>query len=104
MSQETVDALREQRKAQIEESPFSETFQIVGGSTFKGIFNRANRQGRKDPGNVKPMILNPSIMVDSRPEGIIEHETIIEREDGVSKYTFSSYDTDEEGIPILWLF
>lgn len=103
MSLETIDLMREQRTAQIEESPASETFQIVGGSTFKGVFDRANFSDSKDKGNVKNQFLRPCIMVSVVPSGIEERTTKIQREEG-SEYTLFFIGKDDEGIPLLWLY
>jgi len=106
MSFDTVNIMRDHRKNQIETSPFSETFQIVGGSTFKGIFDKAHFQDNKDSGNVTQKKLNPLIMVSEKPVGLTERSTKIRREGwtiGDYEYTFFKIGTDEEGIPILWL-
>jgi len=106
MSINTVDIMRQHRKSQIEISPSSETFQIVGGSTFKGIFDRAHFQDSKDSGNVTQKKLNPLIMVSEKPAGLTERSTKIRRDGWVTgdhEYTFFKIGLDDEGIPILWL-
>lgn len=104
MSQETIDILRQHRADQIELSPSSETFQIVGGSTFKGIFDRAHKEDNKDSGNVLQKKLTPLIMVSTIPAGLTERSSQITRETVGETFTFSYVGKDEEGIPILWLF
>lgn len=108
MSLAAINILRDQRKAQIEESPFSETFQIVDSDlTFKGIFDEAHEESNKDGGNVRQKKTVPVILVSERPEGITERTTKIQREEwetGDPEYTFNLYGKDKEGVPVLWLF
>ena len=104
MSQETIDIMRQQRKDQVELNPSSELFQIVDGGTFRGVFDRAHLEDRKDKGNVTQKKLTPLIMVSEIPSGLIERTTQIERESVGKTYTLSFVSLDDEGIPILWLY
>jgi len=107
MSVETIDIMNEHRKNQIEQSPSSETFQIVGGSTFKGIFDRSHFEENKDSGNVTQKKPFPIIMVNIRPADLTEKSSKIRRENfqiGDKEYIFNYIGTDDEGIPILWLY
>ena len=102
MSLESIQAMREQRKSQVEDNPSAETFQIVGGETFKGTFDNSREEENKDKGNITQKKRNPAVMVDSMPSGLIERTSKIQREDG-TEYTFWRVGKDDEGIPILWL-
>lgn len=102
MSQETIDALNVQKKAQIEESPFSETFQIVGGGSFKGIFDDAYDTGMSDGGNVTQRSTCPAIMVYEEPAGLVKGSEIL-RED-LTSFKWRRTGLDTEGIPVLWLY
>ena len=104
MSQKTIDILRQHRTNQIELSPSSETFQIVGGSTFKGIFDRAHKEDDKDSGNVTQKKLTPMIMVSTIPAGLTPRTSEITRETVDKTFKLNFIGKDEEGIPILWLF
>lgn len=107
MSIEALDLMRDQRKLQIEQSPFSEEFQIVGGGSFRGIFDKSHEETNKDGGNIRQKNLSPAIMISDIPSGLIERASKIQREGwttGDKIYTFRAYGKDEEGIPILWLF
>lgn len=104
MSQETIDIMRQHRTNQIELSPSSETFQIVGGSTFIGIFDRAHKEDNKDSGNVTQKKLTPMIMVSTIPAGLIEQSSEITRETPGETFVFNYVGKDDEGIPILWLY
>ncbi len=104
MSEATLDIMRDHRTNQIELSPSSETFQIVGGSTFKGIFERSHLENNKDSGNVMQKKLTSRILVSTIPAGLTERVTKITREDPGKEFTFNFAGLDDEGIPILWLF
>jgi hypothetical protein len=107
MSQTTLDITRRHRKAQTENSPFSEEFQIVGGGTFKGIFDRSHIEDEKDRGNVTQKQTNPMIQVAERPDGLTERTSKIRREgwtSGDKEYTFFFYGIDDEGVPVVWLY
>ena len=103
MSQETIDIMNKDRDNQFELSPSSEKFQIIGGSTFWGVFDRANFSENKDSGNVKQKFLRPVIQVSVVPSGMTERTTQIKRENGAT-YKLFRVATDDEGIPLLWLF
>jgi len=104
MSQDTIDILNTHRADQLSLSPSSETFQIVGGATFSGIFDRAHFETDKDRGNITQKKLMPMIMVAEIPAGLSERVTEITRENGTDTYTFSYAGIDDEGVAILWLF
>jgi hypothetical protein len=107
MSVETIDIMNEHRKNQIELSPSSEEFQIVGGSTFRGIFDRAHVENNKDGGNILQKNLTPVIMVPVKPAGLSENVSKIRRENyqvGDKEFTFKFIGLDEEGIPLIWLY
>lgn len=104
MSQATLDILDTHRAAQIETSPSSEEFQIVGGDSFQGIFDEAHQEDKNDDGNVLQKKLTPMIMVSTIPSGIVERQTKIIRETAGYEYTFNFAGKDDRGVPILWLF
>ena len=103
MSLETLDIYRDHREEQLENGPFSETFQIVGGSTFKGVFDRSHMEENKDSGNVRQKKLYPRILVSEVPSGLTPNVTKIQREEG-TEFTFKFSAIDDEGIEYLWLF
>ena len=103
MSQETIDLLREDRKNHVELNPSSETFQVIGGSSFLGVFDRNVIKANKDQGNVKQQRLRAVIMVASIPSGLVQGQSIIKRENG-EEYTFFKPILDDEGIGLLWLY
>lgn len=104
MSQTTLGILNQHRAAQIQNSPSSELFTIQGGSTFYGIFDNAHFENEKDRGNFQGKKRMPMIMVAEEPDGLTPGVSIIVREDGVTTYTFQQTGSDQEGVPILWLF
>lgn len=104
MSQDTLDILHTHRTAQVELSPFSETFQIVGGDTFRGWFDRAHLEDKEDKGHITQKKLTPLIGVAEVPAGLVERSSEITRENGTDTYTLRFIGKDDEGIPILWLF
>ncbi len=104
MSQTTIDIMNADRANQLALSPSSETFQIVGGDTFSGVFDRAHFEENKDDGNNQQKILKPVIMVSTIPSGLTERVTQITRENGTDTYTLFFIGKDDEGIPLLWLF
>lgn len=103
MSQDTIDLYREQRKKQVEDGPFSETFQIVGGDTFKGVFDKSHIEENKDAGNVLQKKLYPRILCNIEPSGLDPRVTKIQREDS-TEFTYNFTGLDKEGIVLLWLF
>lgn len=103
MSQDTIDILNTHRDDQLELSPSSEEFQIVGGGSFFGIFDKAHWEENKDGGNVTQKRLRPVIMVSVVPSGLTERSTKIERENG-DTYTLFFIGKDDEGVPLLWLY
>lgn len=103
MSQNTIDIMNTHRDNQLKLSPSSELFQIVDGVSFYGIFDRANFASDKDAGNVKQKYLRPMIQVSTVPETLIERESKITREDGLTTYTFFRAARDDEGVSLLWL-
>ncbi len=104
MSLEAIDIMNTDRANQLALSPSSETFQIVGGDTFTGIFDRAHFEENKDDGNNEQKILSPVIMVSTVPAGLVERQTEITRENGTDTYKLFFIGKDDEGIPLLWLF
>jgi len=102
MSLETLDILNNDKKNQIELSPFSETFQIVGGVSFIGIFDDAYDTGMVDGGNVTQRSTCPAIMVVEEPTGLIKGSEI-ERESG-ELFTWRRNGTDSEGVPVVFLY
>ena len=102
MSLTTIGILREQRKNMIELDPSSETFQIVGGGTFIGIFDDAYDMGSKDSGNVTMRSTCPAIMTAEEPAGLSKDVEIL-RED-LTPFTWRRTGTDEEGIVAIWLY
>lgn len=107
MSITAIEIKRAHRLRQIEEGPDSEEFSIVGGGTFRGIFDRSYIYDNKDSGNVKQKTNNPLIMVSGRPDGLTEQVSVIRREEwatGGKEYRFLSYAIDDEGVPVLWLY
>ena len=103
MSLETLNILEEHRDNQVELSPFSELFQIVGGSTFYGIFDKSHIEDNKDSGNVTQKKLKPRIIVSTVPSGLTERSTEITRANGTETYTFGFVGKDDAGTPLLWL-
>ena len=103
MSKTAIDLMRVDRKNAVEESAASETFQIVGGGTFKGVFDRTWDDGNKDKGGAVKKTLRPFIMVNERPAGLTERTSLIQREDETETLRFFAEGKDTEGIPILWL-
>jgi len=104
MSVETLDLLNEDRKNTIELSPFSELFNILGGGTFYGIFDKSHVEDNKDSANVYQKNIKARIMVASLPDGLTGSVTKITRETPDTEYVFSSYGLDEEGLGIVWLY
>ncbi len=109
MSLEAIDIMNVNRDDQLSLSPSSEVFQIVGGDTFSGIFDRAHLEDNKDSGNILQKKLTPMIMVSEIPAGLdgLERTALIRRESWVSgdkEYTFNFAGLDEEGVPVIWLF
>ncbi len=103
MSQATLDIMNQHKSNQLELSPASEEFHIVGGGSFFGIFDESHIENKANTqSNVTQKKLSPRIMVTSRPIGIDEQESIIQRANG-AKYTFKFFGIDEEGIAIIWL-
>lgn len=102
MSLSTIAILREQRKNMIELDTSSETFQIVGGDSFIGIFDDAYDTGPKDNGHVTQRSTCPAIMVSEEPSGLTKGVEI-QRESGKT-YTWRRTGTDEEGIVAIWLY
>lgn len=107
MSITAIEIKRAQRARQIEYGPDSEEFTVVGGGTFRGIFDRSYIYDNKDSGNVQQKKNNPLIMVATIPEELIERTSKIRREEwqiGDKEFTFNGYAIDDEGVPILWLY
>ncbi len=107
MSLETLAILNQQRADMIELDPSSETFNIVGGGSFEGIFDLSHVENNKDNGNITQKKLNPTIMVPIIPSGLRPMETQIKRVGwlpGDKVYTFQFAGNDSEGVPVLWLF
>jgi len=95
-----------QRLYQIEEGPFSESFEIVGKSgTFKGIFDRAHKEESTDGGNVSRKTVGTRIMVAGIPSALInlERKAKIKRVSTGVVYQYNKAGEDLEGVPILWL-
>lgn len=104
MSVEALDLYRQQRDYQVEDGQFSEEFQIVGGDTFRGVWDLAHMQDNKDRGNVMQKKLNPRIMISTIPAGLEERTTQITRVSTLETFTYFFVDKTDEGIPILWLY
>lgn len=98
------DFYQEQRKYQIENSSFSESFSINGTTrTIKGIFDRSFLLGKKDDGGVQSESLKARILVSEVPDPAITRNDTITREKTNERYTFRKSTIDDEGIPVLWL-
>ncbi len=102
MSLAALTILNQQRADMIELDPSSETFNIVGGPTFIGIFDDAYEINQADGGNVSQRSTCPAIMVSEIPDGLIKG-TIINREDGDS-FTWRRSGTDSQGVNVIWLY
>lgn len=96
------DIFNSHKVFQVEQGPFSEEFEITGGSKFKGIFDRCYKEGPQDKGNVVNRKLEARILCASVPIGMIPRVTNITRESGET-YIFSYAGIDDEGISYLWL-
>jgi len=103
MSKATIDIMNQHREDQIKFNPSSELFQIIGGGSFYGIFDKSHQELQKDSGNNQIKTLRGSILVSEVPFGLIGRETKIVREDS-TEYTFFYEGLDDNGVPILWLF
>lgn len=101
MSLESLAILNQQRTDMIELNPSSETFQIVGGDSFIGVFDDAYDMGPKDSGHVTQRSTCPAIMVSTAPAGLVK-DVEITREEGDS-YIWRRTGTDEEGIVVIFL-
>ncbi len=99
-----INIMRDQRKAQVELSPSSEDFQIVGGVIFRGIFDRSHEEDNKDDGNIQQKKLVPRIMVSVVPSGIVPRITKVIRSVDNTTYTVRFVSIDDEGIPVIWLY
>ena len=105
MSLETLAIMNNHRKEATENSPASEEFTIVGGDTFRGIFDRSAIDESEDKGHVLEKNIHARIMVDSKPTGLIERTSKITREgQSTPEYTFQFYDVDDEGQGLVWLY
>ena len=104
MSLESLAIMNGHRKQAVEYSPSSEEFTIVGGGTFRGIFDRSAIDENKDKGNIKQKNLHARITVDSLPSGLTERTSKIKREGSSTELTFLFADLDDEGQVLLWLF
>lgn len=103
MSKTTIDIMNQHRSDQLELSPSSEEFQIVGGGTFFGIFDESHIEDKSNTKiNTTQKKISPRIMVSTRPSGLDEMTTVIQRAD-LTEFTFKFYGIDTEGIPIIWL-
>ena len=101
-----LEIYRTQRLYQIENGPFSESFEVVEtGDTFKGIFDRSHREEGNDSGNVSRKTVATHIMVATIPEALEgQGRTVtIKRVDTGVVYKYNKSALDTEGIPILWL-
>jgi hypothetical protein len=95
--------MNQHKSDQLELSPSSEEFNIVDGGTFFGVFDESHIENKSNnQSNTTQKKLSPRIMVATRPDGIEEQTTIIERANG-TPYTFKFFGIDEEGIPMIWL-
>ncbi len=101
MSLESQAILDQQLTDMIELNPDSETFQIVGGDSFIGIFDDAYDMGPKDSGHVTQRSTCPAIMVSTAPAGLVK-DVEITREAGAS-YLWRRTGTDDEGIIVIFL-
>ena len=107
MSQEALEIQRRHRSRQVEYGTNSEEFSIVSGGTFRGVFDEAHLEDKRDTGNVLQKKLPPLIMVATVPTSVIVHSSVIRREEwqaGDKEYKVQYIGKDAEGIPILWLF
>lgn len=106
MSQEALSIHRRQRAYQIEHGSFSEEFNIVGGGTFRGEFDRSYIYKNRDSANIEQQTLNARIIVPEIPVELIGKESIakIIRESGdTTEYIVSTFGEDDEGVPVIWL-
>lgn len=101
MSSTTVDIMNSHRASQIQLSPSSEEFQIVGGSTFYGIFDNSHIEDKNDSGNVQQKKRSLRIMVDTITSEMVSGASVL-LPDATTK-TISFNGKDENGVPILWL-
>ena len=101
-----LDAYYTQRLYQVENSPFSETFEIVGtDDTFNGIFDRAHQEESRSGGGVSRKTVGTRIMVATIPDALdgLERAAEITRVSTGETYKYNKPGKDLEGVPILWL-
>jgi len=96
--------MRAQRKSQIEDGVFSETFYLNPATTrdvIKGIYDDSYLTEDDDQGNVRQQKRKPRVLVDTIPATVVFRSTQIEVRGVV--YTIQKGDRDDEGIPRMWL-
>ena len=100
----TLELMRAQRKAQIEDGPFSEPFYLdpTGARIeLRGVYDEPYLSGDKDSGNVRQQLRKPRLIIDEVPAGITAQSTKVEVRGVV--YTVQKVDRDPEGVPRVWL-
>jgi hypothetical protein len=105
MSQEALSVYRQQRAYQVSQGPMSEEFTIVGGTTFRGVFDRSMVYLNKDSGEVEQQVLKARIIVPEIPASLLGQEQTarVTREGDTTNYLVYSFAYDDEGIPVIWL-
>lgn len=104
MSTDALEIMKAQRKAQIEESPFSETFYLdpTGARTeIKGIYDDPYETENTDQGQVRQQKRKPRILLNEIPGSIVFRTTKIEVRGEV--FTIQKPDRDPEGVARIWL-
>ena len=102
MSLEALEIIRNQRLYEVENSPFAQEFQIVGGDTFKGTFDHSYiEDGKEDGGNIRQRGRVPRIYVATIPVGVIKGVEITF--ESKSFHVKGNSSLDDEGVPVIWL-
>jgi hypothetical protein len=99
-----LEIYREQRRQQIEDGPFSESFYLDPYATrveIRGIYDEPYLAGESDQGNVRKQLQKPRVVVDEIPASVIARSTQIEVRGKV--YRIEKPDRDPDGIPRMWL-
>ena len=103
MSLEALGLIRDQRLYEVENSPFAQEFQIVGGDTFRGTFDHSYiEDGDEDNGHIRQKGRVPRIYVATIPTGIVKGVEITF--ESKSFHVQGNPGLDDEGVPVIWLY
>lgn len=94
----------DQRKFILEQSPFSESFQIVGGVLFNGVFDESTEERSADNSGVTSKVINSRVIVPTLPTGLVNRVTNVVRLLTGITYKVTACAVDTEGIPVIWLY